>query len=350
VYPRRRNPRIVPAADPVLLDQLQQLALAHQRVGEVQPGKFDLLRMIDLQLIEKPIVQRAMVLELQRADRVRDLFDRIGLPVREIVHRINAPSVPGAMVRRVQDAIEHRIAHIQIGRSHVDLGPQRARAVGEFAGPHPPKQFEILRRRALAVGAVLARRGERAAIFAHLLGVQIADEGLAGRDQLLGPIVKLLKIIRGIKQPVLPIEAQPADAVLDRVDVLDVLLAGIRIVEAQIAQPTVALREPEIQADALGVADVQIPVRLGRKAGVDPSGIFAGAIVLLDNLLDEVQPPLGLRRSITAGASFFGLGFTLGMCFFFVVHANDYPKLPSIATGEIGRACVISQIVDVRGL
>src|SRR5713101_7164571 len=39
--------RIVPAADVAALDELQQLALAHHRVGEVEPGELDLLRMED---------------------------------------------------------------------------------------------------------------------------------------------------------------------------------------------------------------------------------------------------------------------------------------------------------------
>ena len=39
-----------------------------------------------------------MVFELQRTDGVRDLFDRIGLPVREVVHGVDAPPVPRPMV------------------------------------------------------------------------------------------------------------------------------------------------------------------------------------------------------------------------------------------------------------
>ena len=119
--------------------------------------------------------------------------------------------VARAMMRGVQDAVHHRVAHVEVGRGHVDLGPQRARAVGEFAGPHALEQVEVLLGRPVAVGAVLARPGERAAVFAHLVGVQIADVGLAGVDQLLGPLVKLLEIVGGVEQPVVPVEAEPAD-------------------------------------------------------------------------------------------------------------------------------------------
>ena len=41
-----RHPRIVPAGDVPLLHQLQQLALAHHRVVQVQPRELDLLRLV----------------------------------------------------------------------------------------------------------------------------------------------------------------------------------------------------------------------------------------------------------------------------------------------------------------
>ena len=111
----RRHAWIVPARHVTFVDQLQQPPLAHHRVGQIQPGELDLDGMVDLQLIEIPVVQRSMVLEFQRANRVRDALDRVGLAVREIVHRIDAPFVAGAMVMRMQDAIHHRIAHVQVG-------------------------------------------------------------------------------------------------------------------------------------------------------------------------------------------------------------------------------------------
>ena len=144
-------------------------------------------------------------------------------------------------------------------------------AVGELAGPHPLEQVKVLVDRAIAVGAVRARLGERAAGFADLVGREVADVGLAGLDQLHGPLVNLLEIVRGVKQPVLPIEAQPADVLHDRIDVLDVLFAGVGIVEAEVAQAAELLGDAEVQADRLGVADVQVAVGLGRKAGIAPA-------------------------------------------------------------------------------
>ena len=71
-----RHAGIVPAADELLLDQRQQPALAHHRVIQVEPGKLDLLRTRGRPgVFDDPVVQRAVILELQRADGVRDPFD-----------------------------------------------------------------------------------------------------------------------------------------------------------------------------------------------------------------------------------------------------------------------------------
>ena len=169
--PRQRgHARIVPAAHAAFLHQLQQLALAQQRVRQVEAVEFDLLRREDAQLLDEPVVERPMVFELQRAHGVRDFFERVRLPMRVVVHRIDAPLVAGAVMLGMQDAVHHRIAHVQVRRGHVDLGAQHARAVGKLAGAHALEQVEILFDRAIAIGAVLAGLGQRAAILANFFG------------------------------------------------------------------------------------------------------------------------------------------------------------------------------------
>ena len=117
-----------------------------------------------------------MVFELQRADGVRDALDGIALPVRVVVHRVDAPFVAGAVMLGVQDAVHDRVAQVEVGRGHVDLGAQRARAVGEFAGLHAREQIEILFDAAIAIGALLAGLGEGAAVLADLVGGEVADD------------------------------------------------------------------------------------------------------------------------------------------------------------------------------
>ncbi len=99
----------------------------------------------------------------------------------------------------VQDTVEHRIAKVDVARGHVDLGAQHPRAVGELAGAHAAEQVEVLLDRAIAERAVAAGLGERAARGAHLVLALVVDISLAGADQILGPVVEPLEIIRGEK-------------------------------------------------------------------------------------------------------------------------------------------------------
>ena len=167
-------------------------------------------------------------------------------------------------------------------RRHVDLGAQHARAVGKFAGPHAAEQIEIFLDRAVAERAVLARLGQRAAVGAHLVLRLIVDIGLAGADQMLGPVVELLEIVRGMIEVLAPVEAEPAHVALDGVDIFLLFLGRVGVVETQMAAAAEFLRDAEIQADRLGVADMQIAVRLRRKAG--------------DDLLCAAGVEIGLRR------------------------------------------------------
>src|SRR2546429_268396 len=54
--------------------------------------------------------------------------------------------------------------------------------------------------------------------------------------------------------------------------------------------PAVAARQTEVDADRLGVTDVQVAVGLGRKARDDLPAEPAAAVVLLDDLPNEIGP------------------------------------------------------------
>ncbi len=76
-----------------------------------------------------------------------------------------------------------------------------------------------------------------------------------------------------------PIETEPAHVALDGIDIFLLFLGRIGVVEPQMAAAAEFLGDAEVQADRLGVADMQIAVRLGRKAGdyrLDASGIEIG--------------------------------------------------------------------------
>ena len=133
-------------------------------------------------MFDHPVVQRAVILELQRAERVRDAFERVGDRMRVVVGRIDAPRVAGAVMRGVPDPVQRRVPHVHVRRRHVDLRAQHVRAVGELARPHAREQVEVLCDRPIAIGTVAARFGQRAAVVANLVGRQAVDVGLARRE------------------------------------------------------------------------------------------------------------------------------------------------------------------------
>ena len=50
----------------------------------------------------------------------------------KIVHGINAPLLPGTIVVHPLDAVQNRIPHIHVGRSHIDLSPKHLGTIGEL--------------------------------------------------------------------------------------------------------------------------------------------------------------------------------------------------------------------------
>ena len=172
----RRHARIVPARHVLLLHQLDQPALGQHDVGQVEPRHLDLpgeRRRKETRLgdaLVEPVVKRPVILELERADRVRDALDAIGSTVRPVVRRIDAPLVTSAMVMRVADAVHHRIAQVDVGRAHVDLRAQHVRAIGVLALAHLAEQALVLRHRSITGRRVAPRLGECAAARAHLVG------------------------------------------------------------------------------------------------------------------------------------------------------------------------------------
>ena len=89
-----------------------------------------------------------------------------------------------------------------------------------------------------------------------------------------------------------PVEAQPMDVVLDRVDEFLLLLHRVGVVETQIAASVEFGRDAEIQADRFGVSDMQVAVRLRRKPGHDLIGA-SGLKVGRDDIADEIAGWIG---------------------------------------------------------
>src|SRR5262249_18100410 len=97
-------------------DELQELALAHHGVTQVETGKFNLAWQgsPQIEVLQDPIVERPMNLELQCANAVGNPFQVIAEAMGVIIHRIKAPAVPRPVMCSMSNAIERRISQMNI--------------------------------------------------------------------------------------------------------------------------------------------------------------------------------------------------------------------------------------------
>src|SRR5208282_2636456 len=94
------------------------------------------------------------------------------------------------------------------------------------------------------------------------------------------PLVQPLEVVGRVIKVLVPIEAEPAHVALDSVDIFLLFLGRVGVVEAQMTAAGKFLRYAEVETDRLGVADMQIAVRFGRKPrhyGLVPAGCQIGA-------------------------------------------------------------------------
>ncbi|MPM51394.1 hypothetical protein SDC9_98142 [bioreactor metagenome] len=285
----RGHPGIVPARNMMIAHQFEQFALAHHRVVQIEPRKLGLDRGVrPVERLQQPVVERPVNFEFQSAERVGDTLDRVFDRMREIVHRIDAPLVALPEMVDPADAVNDRVAHVNVGRRHIDPGAQHHRAVLEFTGAHPGEKIEVFRHRTQPARRFLARIGQVAAIRFPRFGRQIADIGEPFADQGLRAFVHFFEVVAGEIEVFAPVEAEPVDVVDDRLDILHVFLGRIGVVHPQMADAAEFLGDAEVEADRLDVADVQIAVGLGWETGFHPAAAEPGRHVGPDQVANEI--------------------------------------------------------------
>ena len=176
--------------------------------------------------------------------------------------------------------------HIRI--SHVDLSAQHHLALLYLTALHSLEQTQVLLDGTIAVGRVLAGLGRRTLLLGDLLGRLLIYIGLTLLDEADSQVVELLEVVAGVVD-LPPTEAEPLDVALDAIYVLHVLLSRISVVETQVADAVVLLRNTEVHADSLDVTDMQVAVRLGRETRLNTSVVLAFTQVLLYDLLNEIE-------------------------------------------------------------
>ena len=82
-------------------------------------------------------------------------------------------------------------------------------------------------------------------------------------------------------------KTKPLNVFFDSIDVFVVFFFRVGVIETQVAQAVVNVRQTEVQADGFGVADVQVAVGFWRETGLDGI-VFAAFEVFFDEGADEV--------------------------------------------------------------
>src|SRR4029450_10062736 len=208
--------------------------------------------------------------------------------MRVVVSRIDNPGVARAVMSGMPDPVQRGVAHVHVWRRHVNPGPQHMRTVRECTGPHAPEQIQVFLDTTVPVRAVPPRLGQCAAVFTDFVGAETVDIGLAVANQLLGILVQQLEIVRRGEHG-RPVDPEPAHVFLNCIDVLDVFFGRIGVVETQVAEAAELLCHAEIHTNRLGVADVQVPVRLRRNARMHTATVSPAPLVLRADFANEIE-------------------------------------------------------------
>ena len=177
-----------------------------------------------------------------------------------------------------------------LASAEIDLGPENAAPVGQFPCPHLPEEGQVFLDRSGPVRRRATWLAETASIVLDLLVAQIVDVRLPLADQLLGQLVHLARSSPRRTAADRPKE-KPSQLTSCTMDSTYSTPFGQRVgvVEAKVAMAAILLGHAEVQADRLGVTDVEIAVRLRGKAGDDAAVMLARAEVVLDDLADEIR-------------------------------------------------------------
>ena len=131
-------------------------------------------------------------------------------------------------------------------------------------------------------------------IIVLMIGLRMIGEGIYNyineHDQDDWLTTTAYVVGSAVEEPVTPVKAQPVDILLDGLHELHILLGGIGVVHAEIADAAVFFCSTEVDDQGLAVSDVQIAVGFRGKTGMDSLTGAAAALgnVLVNKSLDEI--------------------------------------------------------------
>ena len=149
-------------------------------------------------------------------------------------------------MRHMRHTINNRIAHIDIGALHVNLGTKRHGTVRHFTVFHFFKQLKRLFRGTISVGIVFPRFAERSSVLTHLLCRERGYIGLAFFDQTHGCIIHIRKIIGCIEHGLRISFHQPVHVFDNGMHELFFFFGGIGVVKAQQKTTVILTRQSTV--------------------------------------------------------------------------------------------------------
>ena len=79
-----------------------------------------------INVVYEPVIEGAVILKLQCADRMSYTFYCVFITMSKIIHRIDAPVVFRPVVASLQYPVYDRISHVEVVAGHVYLGPKHS--------------------------------------------------------------------------------------------------------------------------------------------------------------------------------------------------------------------------------
>ena len=114
----------------------------------------------------------------------------------KVVHRIYAPFVPGSMMMNMSNTVNNRIAHIEVGGSHIDFCTQNHSSVGEFTCRHSPKQVKAFLFGTVSVRAFFSGFGKSSSVLSYFVSGKLIYVGFVKFYELYGTFMDKIKVIR----------------------------------------------------------------------------------------------------------------------------------------------------------
>ena len=103
------------------------------------------------------------------------------------------------------------------------------------------------------------------------------------------PLMKRIEVAGGIAHLAKPFKAKPPDIFLNTINKDLFLFLGIGIVKAEVALAIVLFSQTKIEADRCRMTDMEIPIRLRRKAGDDfITGNMTGGEIAINDLFQKI--------------------------------------------------------------